>query len=40
MSDYDSGKTAEFTGEELMTRGLDIEIGEAPGAVIVTYKKK
>ena len=40
VSDYDSGRTAEFTGEELMTRGLDIEIGEAPGAVIVTYKKK
>ncbi|MBR2586299.1 MAG: GH36 C-terminal domain-containing protein, partial [Thermoguttaceae bacterium] len=40
VSDYDSGTTAEFTGEELMTRGLDIEIDEAPGAAIVTYKKK
>lgn len=40
VSDYDSSKTEDYTGEELMSKGLDIKINEAPGAVILTYKKK
>lgn len=40
VSDYDTGKTANYTGEELMTKGLLVEIDEAPKAVILTLEKK
>ena len=40
VSDYDTGNSADYTGGELMTKGLPIVIDEAPKAVILTFEKK
>ena len=40
VTDVDTAKTADYTGAELMTKGLPIVIDEAPKGVILTFEKK
>ncbi len=39
FTDLDSGKTAQYTGRELMGNGLPVFIPERPNAVILSYTK-
>jgi alpha-galactosidase len=38
--DIDQGKPQEYSGKELMEKGLSVTIGRQPGAAIIPYKKK
>lgn len=40
VTDMDTGKTAELTGQELMSDGLVVTIPNQPGAALVTYEKQ
>jgi len=39
ITDMDTGKTQEATGEHLMSKGLRIDIDDCPGAVIKVYQE-
>lgn len=39
VTDIDKGKPIRARGRDLMKDGLVVEIGEKPGAVVITYKK-
>jgi alpha-galactosidase len=39
VTDIDKGKPVRAKGGELMEKGLSVEIGERPGAVVITYKR-
>ncbi len=39
FSDTDSPEKREFSGRELMERGLPVSIMDMPGAVILTYRR-
>jgi alpha-galactosidase len=39
IRNFDQEETQVFTGQELMENGLPIQIPDAPGAVVITYKK-
>ncbi len=39
VTDMDSGEPKNITGDELMNRGLQVEIKTRPGSVIITYRR-
>jgi alpha-galactosidase len=40
VKDWDTEKLQEFSGKELIEKGLSVTIPDQPGAVVITYKKK
>jgi len=40
MVDLDRGQPREFSGKELLEKGLPVTIPEQPGIAVITYKKK
>lgn len=40
LTDRDTGTTSTLSGKQLVTDGIRISVGEAPGAALVTYKSK
>jgi alpha-galactosidase len=39
VTDMDSDATRQFTGDELMIKGLPIAIGVRPGSALIVYRK-
>jgi len=39
LTHFDVPKTAQMTGRELMEKGVEVEVKNSPGAVIITYKR-
>jgi len=39
VTDLDVGKPKTLSGQELLNRGLPVEIGQQPGSALIKYRK-